>query len=73
MVNWQLTATTIHCNTLNEEVTVIVNKDWSAKCTGYEKYSGTGMTATRKVACGGTDCSRVTDYINRLKAEENAE
>jgi hypothetical protein len=39
MVNWQVTATTVFCDAVDDEVTIIVYKDWSVKCTGHEKYA----------------------------------
>jgi hypothetical protein len=38
MVDWQVTATTIYCDAVDDEVTIIVYKDWSTRCTGYGKY-----------------------------------
>ena len=42
MVNWQVTATTIYCDAVADEVTVLVYKDGTAKCTGYTKYGEPG-------------------------------
>ena len=39
MVDWQITATTIYCDAVDDEVTILVNKDWSTRCTGMRKYS----------------------------------
>jgi hypothetical protein len=33
--DWQLTATAIYCDAVDDDVTIIVYKDWSTKCTGY--------------------------------------
>ena len=55
MVNWQVTATTLYCDTVNDEVTILVYKDWSVMCTGYTKYSNTGkknITSTRRIPQG---------------------
>ena len=38
MVDWQITATTIYCDAVDDEVTLGVYKDRSTKCTSYEKY-----------------------------------
>ena len=81
MVNWQVTATTIYCDAVDADVTLIVNKDRSAKCTGYKKYCGPGKEISkllekkgkqlgRKLECEGTECSRVTQYRDKLFAEE---
>ena len=38
MVDWKVTATTIHCDAVGDEVTILVYKDGSVKCIGYDKY-----------------------------------
>ncbi len=40
--NWQVTATTVYCDAVDDEVTLLVYKDWSTKCTGYSKYGEPG-------------------------------
>ncbi len=83
MVNWQLTATTIYCPAIDEEVTVMVHKDWSTTCTGLAKYSRPGKEtarlmsrkskqAGRKLSCAGAGCPLVAQYRDKLKAEEKA-
>jgi hypothetical protein len=63
MVDWQITAKTIYCEAVKEEVTIIIKKDWSANCTGSDK--------TRDSKCEGPECSRVREYREALKSEEN--
>ena len=79
MVNWQVTATTIYCEAVNDEVTIMVYKDGSVKCSGYKKYgeSGreTGNLAKKKqtkgrLECEGPQCYRGRQYRDRLFAEE---
>jgi len=81
MVDWQVTATTIYCDAVDDEVTVIVDKDWSLKCTGYSQYGvpGRGKTAQlkkkgsqrkRELGCEGLECQRVVRYREKLIAEE---
>jgi hypothetical protein len=83
MVNWQLTATTIYCDAVDDEVTVIVNKDWSIKCTGAKKYKEPSEEIRklvkekagklkREISCEGLDCPRVNQYRDKLIAEEDA-
>jgi len=38
MVDWQITATSIYCSAVDDDVTVMVDKDWNTSCTGYKKY-----------------------------------
>ncbi|HEX74325.1 MAG TPA: hypothetical protein G4N93_04165 [Dehalococcoidia bacterium] len=81
MVNWQVTATTIYCDAVDEEVTLLVYKDWSIKCTGYGKYGEPSKEmlsllkkkskqSKRRLKCTGPECQRVTQYKEKLFAEE---
>ena len=80
MVNWQITATTIYCDAVDDEVTLMVYKDGSTKCTGYKKYYQPGKEArqllerkskqlNRKLKCEGLECYRVVQYREKLFAE----
>jgi len=81
MVDWQKTAATLRCPAVADEVTIIVNSDWSAKCTGYEKYSGSrdgslelvkrSLNLRRTLECKGLDCPTITAYVERLRNEES--
>ena len=81
MVNWQVTATTIYCDAVDDEVTLMVYKDGSAKCVGYERYREPDKETAklmkkkskglgRKLECGGSECWRVIQYKDKLFAEE---
>jgi hypothetical protein len=82
MVEWQLTATTIYCDAVDDDVTLIVDKDWNVKCTGFNKYSTNLDKATVKalkqksrrleknLKCEGPLDHRVTDYRDKLKTQE---
>jgi len=80
MVNWQVTATTIYCDAVDDEVTFLVYKDWSAKCTGYVKYGEAGSDAIellkkgrrmkQQLGCDGPECRRMIQYKEKLQAEE---
>jgi len=81
MVDWQLTATTIYCDAVDDEVTLIIYQDWSSRCTGYDRYHQPGRETGklmgsksrrlhRKLECEGRDCPRVIQYKNKLSAEE---
>jgi len=80
MVNWKVTATTLYCKAVDDEVTILVNKDWSTNCTGYHKYTGTskeainqlkkkGRRLKRQLECVGPECQWVTEYKEKLKSE----
>ena len=77
MANWQLTATTIYCDAVDDEVTILVYKDRSVQCTGYRKYGDSNMLAKkqgkqlkRQAKCEGLECSRVIKYKDKLFVEE---
>ena len=81
MVNWQITATTIYCDAVADEVTLLVYKDGTAKCTGYAKYSEPGRETEaimrqkarelkRNLECRGVECPWVIRYRDELLAAE---
>jgi len=79
MVDWQLTATTIYCDAIDNEVTIMVYKDGSVKCTGYDKYGEPGKKIPTKrkskqlkqqLKCEGLGCHRVVQYKDRLFTEQ---
>lgn len=81
MVNWQVTAATIHCDAVDDEVTILVYKDWSVKCTGYRKYGESKREAAKllreksrqlkqKLVCEGPECHRAIQYKEKLLSEE---
>jgi hypothetical protein len=84
VVDWQVTATTIYCDAVDDNVTIIVYQDWSTRCTGYRKYvenldKEAGKMLGRKakqqgrnLGCEGPLDYRVTDYRDRLVTEDKA-
>ena len=81
MVDWQITAATIYCEDVDDEVTVIVQKDGAVRCVGFGRYSAPDGDTTqlmkqksrqlnRQLKCTGPECPRVTQYRDRLFAEE---
>ena len=84
MIDWQVTATTIYCDAVDDDVTLIVDKDWNIRCTGYTRYitnldKETARTHKQKsrrlgrnLKCEGPQDFRVTDYRDRLMAQEKA-
>ncbi|MBA7614810.1 hypothetical protein ES703_22083 [subsurface metagenome] len=81
MADWQITAATIYCDDVDDEVTVIVQGDGAVRCVGFGKYSEPGKDAAglikgksrrlkRQLKCTGPECNRITDYRDRLFAEE---
>jgi len=81
MVNWQVTATTIYCDAVDDEVTLLVYEDWSVRCTGYEKYGELDKDTIkllkkrsrrlkRQLKCVGPECRRVIQYRDKLFSQE---
>jgi hypothetical protein len=71
MINWQITAKTVYCESAGEEVTIIIKKDWSVQCTGYlNTQGGVSNRAYRLPECEEMNCARIKQYVIQLKAEE---
>ncbi len=81
MVNWKVTATTIYCDVVDDEVTLLVYKDGSAKCIAYTKYGKPDKETLnllkkksnqlkRHLECEGPECHWVMQYRDKLFAEE---
>jgi hypothetical protein len=71
-MDWQVTATTLYCEAVADEVTLLVYPDWTVKCTGLVKYSNSGKSGKKTAGCKGIDCAVVTAYLNKLKREEES-
>jgi len=79
---WQVTATTIYCDAVDDEATLIVKYDEkSVVCTAYPKYgqpykkltsrmAGRSQKLGRHLKCEGPMCRRMVEYRNRLFAED---
>ena len=80
MVDWQVTAKTIYCEAVDDEVTIMVYKDWSTKCTGVQKYTESreeqvnlvrkSLKLRRSLECEGNRCTRLVEYRQQLQDEE---
>lgn len=79
--DWQLTATTIKCEAVDDEITIMVKPDGEARCASYARYGSTDKNAQTGLQkktgkrgftpkCEGPDCRRVTEYRDRIMAEE---
>ena len=73
MVDWQITATTICCDAVDDEATIIVEQDGTVKCAAYPRYgqpdkkTAARMTKRarelgRTLQCEGPLCSRMSCY-----------
>jgi len=84
MGDWKVTATTIYCDAVDDDVTIIVDSSWHVRCTGFNKYgesaSGSNFEALKKksgmvhrtLKCEGPLDYRVTNYRDRLMEEEKS-
>jgi len=81
MVDWEVTATTIYCNSVDDEVTIIVHGDGAVKCTGRQKYEKPGKevkktfkdknrSTGRVLKCLAESCTAVTQYRDKLLSEK---
>ena len=81
MVTWKTTAGTISCRAVADEVTVIVKNDWSVSCSGFDKLKTSrraqlqmverSLDLKRTLDCKGMQCKQITDYLDKLRSEEN--
>jgi hypothetical protein len=80
--SWQITATTINCDMVNDYVTIMVYKDWTCKCTWWAKNKKVaGEDPKHKFSkeikdkigkCQGPNCKYVVGYREKLIGEEAA-
>jgi len=80
MPDWQVTATTIRCDAVDDEVTIMVYGDWSTECTGFHKYTESreeqlnllrkSLRLQRTLECEGVRCTRIAEYKQKLQDEE---
>jgi len=78
---WQITATTIRCEMVDDFVTIMVNKDWSTRCAWYNRYKQKALddkkqkfdkkVRAKMEKCAGPDCSYVAEYREKLIQEES--
>ncbi len=47
MADWQVTATTIFCEAVDDEVTLIINPSGEVTCTGRQKYENPDKEAAK--------------------------
>ena len=80
-MDWKITAATINCPAVADEVTVIVKNDWSVSCSGFDKLKTSRRAQLQMVErsldlkctldCKGMQCRQITDYLDKLRAEAN--
>jgi hypothetical protein len=81
MVDWEMTATTIYCDAVDDEITLMVMADGTSRCTGLVKYLKPGKQTShemndrakklgRQLACEGDACQRISKYRDQLLGEK---
>ncbi len=81
MPNWQLTAKTVFCAGVDDEVTWMVYRDGSTRCTGCRKYTQPNDITRRlmrekarrlgrPITCEGETCPQISVYKEQIFAEE---
>ena len=68
MVDWQITATTVICDSSGEEVTLIIDNTGQGRCTGTRQSKAHNKPP---YDCLGETCPQVIGYRDRIMAEEN--
>ena len=69
--DWEITATTVYCEAVDDEVTLMVFADGTAKCTGRQKYTQPNKktkrsTQTKNRECVEVNCSTLNRYRESL-------
>jgi len=80
---WQITATTMRCDLVDDFVTIMVHKDRSTKCAWYNRYKKKALEEKNQKfdkkmrlkieKCHGPECSYVKGYRDKLIKEEFGE
>jgi hypothetical protein len=81
MVDWEVTATTIFCEAVDDEVTLIVSGNGTAKCSGRQKYDNSqketkktltakSKTSGKQLGCKGESCATVKQYRDKMLGEK---
>lgn len=82
MTAWKITAKTIYCEAVDDEVTLLLHSDGTMRCTGFRKYNEPNSLTrsamrekirrfNKRIKCEGENCPRVTQYKEKILAEEN--
>jgi hypothetical protein len=81
MVDWEVTAATIFCEAVDDEVTLIVSGNGDAKCTGRQKYDNPkkdtkkaladkSKAYSKQLGCKGEGCSTLKQYRDKMLSEK---
>jgi hypothetical protein len=81
MVDWQVTATTIYCESVDDEVTLIIKSDGSLTCSGRQRFEKPGKEADKvlkqkskitgkQLKCTGDSCASLKQYRDKMLGEK---
>ena len=81
MADWEITATTIFCDDVDDEVTLLVSGNGTVKCTGREKYTRPtkeisreirqkSKKSGRQIRCLEDSCKRLAQYRDKFSGEK---
>lgn len=78
--NWQITATTIRCDYVDDDVTLMVDRDWTTRCAWYRRYKQKALDGKKQKfdkeirikieKCAGSECPLAINYRDKLIQEE---
>jgi hypothetical protein len=80
--DWEITATTVYCEAVDDEVTLIIYADGTSSCTGRDQYIKPDKETSRSMkknsrrqgkllACRDSDCTIVSDYRDNILSGES--
>jgi hypothetical protein len=80
-MGWQVTAITVYCDAVDDEITLLLYKDGATTCSGYKKYAKPNRETVnllekkskqlkRQLKCEGQECCRVIQYKDKVLAKE---
>jgi hypothetical protein len=75
--DWEITVTTLFCEDVDDEVTLMVYADGTSKCTGRHKYSSSDKETSRVMkkksrrlgrlpVCRGDNCPKTKQYRDSI-------
>lgn len=67
-MGWQVTATTIKCNMVDEFAVLMVYEDGTAKCNYFERSKAAKDKGKKLANCKGQDCPRLAEFKERALA-----
>jgi hypothetical protein len=81
LTEWEVTAATVYCTAVDDEVTLLIYRDGQVNCTGQQLYQNPDRgnarrlversgRAGRKLACSGTGCVTIRDYLAEIFQEK---